>query len=523
MYLTQGLHRAMQQRPNTTAVRFESKAITFAELGTRVERLAGALRKLGIANGERVAMLSANSPRYIEYYMATPWAGGVLNPLNTRWSASELLYALDDSASSILIVDDTFRALGIRLASEARSLRHVIYAGDEDTPDGMLNYESLIAESEPVEDGRRQGDELAGIFYTGGTSGFPKGVMLSHTNLGVAALTTVAIGHVAAGTVFLHAMPMFHLAGFSAISALLACGGVHVIVPAFTPRATIEAISQHRVNRLMLAPTMLQMLLDWIDGNPAESARLDMSSLTRITYGASPISQTLLRRAQQAFPKAEFVQGYGMTELSPVCASLGPEYHTEEAYASGQMRAAGRPAMCVEIKIVDVQGREVPRGTTGEIIVRGPNVMLGYWNKPEATAEVLRDGWLHTGDGGYMDDDGLLYVVDRLKDMIVSGGENIYSAEVENAIASHPAVAQCAVIGIPSDRWGETVHAVIVAKPGEVATAEAIQAHCRERIAGYKCPRSVEFRDSLPISHVGKVQKNVLREAFWTNQQRSVA
>ncbi|CAG4886850.1 long-chain-fatty-acid--CoA ligase [Paraburkholderia saeva] len=523
MYLTQGLHRSVQQRPNATAIHFDSEARTFAELGARVARLAGALRQLGVGNGERVAMLSVNSPRYIEYYMATPWAGGVLNPLNIRWSASELLYALNDSGTSILIVDETFRDLGLKLAREAATLRHVIYAGDDDVPEGMLSYESLIAQSEAVEDAGRQGDDLAGIFYTGGTTGFPKGVMLSHTNLGVAMLATLAVGHVVPGTVFLHAMPMFHLAGFAAINALLACGGVHVVTPAFTPQTTMEAISKHGVNRVMLAPTMLQMMLDWIDNHPDQSTSLNKSSLTRIMYGASPISQSLLRRAQKMFPKAEFVQGYGMTELSPVCASLGAEYHTDEAYASGKMRAAGRPLMCVEVRIVDSEDREVPRGTTGEIIVRGPNVMLGYWNLPEATAETLRNGWMHTGDGGYMDDDGLLYVVDRLKDMIVSGGENIYSAEVENAISSHPAVAQCAVIGIPNDRWGESVHAVIVAKPGEAATAEDIQAHCRERIAGYKCPRSVEFRESLPISPVGKIQKNTLRETFWSNRKRGVA
>jgi long-chain acyl-CoA synthetase len=231
----------------------------------------------------------------------------------------------------------------------------------------------------------------------------------------------------------------------------------------------------------------------------------------------------VLQKALEVLPGCQFIHAYGMTEASPIVTLLDPRYTTLTGPYAGRIKSCGQAAVHCDVRIADAFDQEVPRGTVGEVQARGPNVMLGYWNKPEATAEVLRDGWLHTGDGGYMDDDGLLYVVDRLKDMIVSGGENIYSAEVENAIASHPAVAQCAVIGIPSDRWGETVHAVIVAKPGEVATAEAIQAHCRERIAGYKCPRSVEFRDSLPISHVGKVQKNVLREAFWTSQQRSVA
>jgi long-chain acyl-CoA synthetase len=212
-----------------------------------------------------------------------------------------------------------------------------------------------------------------------------------------------------------------------------------------------------------------------------------------------------------------------MTDLAPLATTLSAEYHSGEHQQSGKMYSAGRPGACVEVRIVDGEDREVPRGSVGEIVVRGPNVMLGYWNKPEATAEALRNGWMHTGDGGYMDDDGFVYVCDRLKDMIVSGGENVYSAEVETAIASHPAVAQCAVIGIPCAQWGETVHAVIVLKPEASTTAEAIVAHCRERIAGYKCPRSVEFRDALPLSGVGKVLKTELRKPFWENQQRGIA
>jgi long-chain acyl-CoA synthetase len=212
-----------------------------------------------------------------------------------------------------------------------------------------------------------------------------------------------------------------------------------------------------------------------------------------------------------------------MTELAPVATTLGAEHHTAEYQANGKMYSAGLPGICVEVRIVDDRDQEVPRGTVGEIIVRGPNVMLGYWNKPEATAEALRGGWMHTGDGGYMDDEGFVYVCDRLKDMVVSGGENIYSAEVETAIASHPAVAQSAVIGIPCPKWGETVHAVIVLKPAASVTCEEIIAHCREHIAGYKVPRSVEFREALPLTSVGKVLKTELRKPFWENYQHKTA
>ncbi|MBB3013250.1 long-chain-fatty-acid--CoA ligase [Cupriavidus alkaliphilus] len=514
MYMTQGLHRSIQQRPDKAAVRCNGRSLSYTELGARVARLAGALRKLGVADGERVAMLSLNSVRYIEYYMAVPWAGAVLNPVNFRWSAAEILYSLNDSASSVLIVDDPFTAVARQVAADCPTLRHVIYAGDGETPAGMLNYESLIADSEPVEDAYRHGDDLAGIFYTGGTTGFPKGVMLSHTNLISSACNQPMSGTMDEAVVMLHVMPMFHLACFASINGVFLVGGTHVPMSAYEPGRMMEVIAQEQVTSVLLAPTMIQMGLDWLEANPQRAAELDVSSLTSLRYGASPMTPALLARTRQTFPGVTFAQGYGMTELAPVATLLGPEYHNEAAQASGKMHSVGRPTHTVEVKVVDPEGREVPRGTVGEIIVRGPNVMLGYWNQPEATAEAIRNGWMHTGDGGYMDEDGFLFLVDRLKDMIISGGENVYSAEVEKALASHPAVAQSAVIGVPHEKWGESVHAVIVLKPGASTTLESVQAHCRERIAGYKIPRSVEFAEALPMSSVGKVLKNDLRRRY---------
>lgn len=524
MYITQGLHRSLQQQPDTIAVRAPGESLTFAQFGDRVARLAGGLRQLGIGDGERVAMLSHNSARYLEYNLGVPWANGVLNPVNIRWSPAEMRYALSDSATTVLMVDDSFADVGAGLAKEVKSLRQLIHVGKGAAPAGMLGYEDLLGASLPAEDARRHGDALAGIFYTGGTTGFPKGVMLSHQNVCISALAGLAVGgRSGRDATFLHVMPMFHLANFAIFNALTISGGKHVVLPGFTARSTLEAISRDRATEISLAPTMLQMLLDWLEQHPDEAARLDLSSLQLIGYGAAPMSQALLRRAQHVFRSVRFAQGYGMTELAPVCAKLGPEYHTDEAYQSGKTRAAGKPNLCMEVRIVDPQGKEVPLGTVGEVVARGGNVMLGYWNRPEETAQAVRDGWMHTGDSGYMDEEGLIYIVDRMKDMIISGGENVYSAEVENAIASHPAVALCAVIGIPHEKWGESVHAVLVLKPGAAVTEEDIQAHCRERIARYKCPRSVEFRGELPLSGMGKIVKTELRKPYWEHQARGVA
>jgi len=515
MYMTQGLHRSMQQRPNQVAIRYMGRDTTYAELGSRVARLAAALRKLGVQEGDRVAMFSLNSARYIEYYMAVPWAGAVLNPVNIRWSAAEILYSFEDSQTSVLIVDDNFKAVAAKVAADCKHIRHVIYAGDGETPKGMLNYEALIDDSQPVEDFHRHGNDLAGIFYTGGTTGFPKGVMLSHNNLVASACNSIMAGTMARDARVLLVMPMFHLACFATINGIFLAGGTHVVMASYDPGRALEVIADSRVTDVLLAPTMIQMALDWLEQNPEQAARLDLSSLQNLRYGASPMSLALMNRARAAFPSAGFAQGYGMTEMSPVVTLLGPEYHNEEGLRSGKMGSVGKPAHLIEVKIVDAEDNEVPRGTVGEICARGPGVMLGYWNKPEATAEAIRNGWMHTGDGGYMDEDGFVFLCDRLKDMIISGGENVYSAEVEAALASHPAVGMSAVIGVPHEKWGESVHAVIMLKPGAQTDLESIQAHCRERIASYKIPRSLEFREALPMSSVGKILKVELRKEYW--------
>jgi acyl-CoA synthetase (AMP-forming)/AMP-acid ligase II len=514
MNLTQSIHRSRQQNPDQCATIFGTRERTVSEHFDRVARLGGALRELGVGNGDRIGIMALNSDRYAELLLAVPWAGGVLTPLNTRWSAPEILYALDDSTTSVLFVDGTFAPLVTDLMAKAASLTNVIYMDDSPEPAGMLSYEDLIAETAPSPDQHRGGDDLLGIFYTGGTTGEPKGVAISHSNFLTSALGSLAtFPFMIPGGRLLHAAPMFHLADLGAWVMQSVVGGTHVVVPGFDPPNVLQAIEEHAITTALLVPTMIQMLVDHPD-----AARRDLSSLRVVLYGASPISTAVLDRAMKCFSSSEFVQAYGMTELSPIATLLTPSDHADESL----LRSAGRASTNSQIRIADGDDNDVPLGTVGQILVRGGHVMQCYWNKPEATNEALKGGWMHTGDAGYLNERGYLFVVDRVKDMVISGGENIYSIEVENAVAKHPTVAACAVIGVPDERWGERVHAVVVLKTGQSVTMDELQEHVRTLISSYKVPRSMEFRDALPISAAGKVLKRDLRAEHWGEGVRGV-
>jgi long-chain acyl-CoA synthetase len=519
MSTTYGLHRAVLLNRNGTAVMFEDRRRTFAELADRVARLAGALREHGIGKDDRVAILSLNQDRYIEFFLGVAWAGAVVVPLNIRWSALENEDAVRDCRPKILFVDAAFAVMGLEIAKKVGTLT-VVYADDAAVPgeERMLNYERVLAAAAPVPDAEAGDDELAGIFYTGGTTGRSKGVMLSHRNLTSNARNMLAEGMAGEDTVYLNVAPMFHLANAAAMYMHFLAGGSHAVLRAFTPERLAQTIERYKVTDVLLVPTMIQMFVD----DPS-TGKYDLSSLRGIVYGASPISEALMDRAIQKLPTTKFMQAYGMTELSPCATILHWKDHIGEGRAKGRHRSGGRPAIMVDVRIVDADDAPVPPGVVGEIVVRGETVMMGYWERPEETRKAVVDGWMHTGDGGYMDKDGYVYVVDRIKDMIISGGENVYSAEVENCIAQHPAVAQCAVIGIPSEQWGESVHAVVMRKPGASVTADDVIAFCKERIAGYKCPRSVKIQDEmLPLSGAGKILKRDLREPYWEGKTRKV-
>jgi acyl-CoA synthetase (AMP-forming)/AMP-acid ligase II len=519
MNITQPLHRNLQLGADRPMTICGERTHTTRQFVDRVARLASALQKLGMRSGDRVAMLSLNSDRYVEHFFGVPWGDGVLNPCNIRWSAKENAYALSDSETSILIVDEQFKGMAEELQRDVKSLRHVIYAGDGNTPPGMLNYEHLLEEAKPVEDARRGGDALLGVFYTGGTTGFPKGVMISHRAFWISQIAATAEDLVPKAATLLRTAPMFHMADQAVGYVGVLQRACHVILPAFSPVAVLDAIQRHRVDAALMVPTMIQMTVHHPD-----AGKYDLSSLRYLLYGASPIQEKVVQDTMKLLPEVKLFQAYGQTEMAPIVSILGPEHHSAKGSEAGMLRSCGRAGLCVEARIVDADGNEVARGTVGEIAARGPGMMQGYWNKPEQTKVALPgDGWLRTGDGAYMDDKGYMFIVDRVKDMIVTGGENVFSAEVENALASHPAVAMCAVIGIPDDQWGEAVHAVVVAKVGATPAVADLIAHCKGRIAGYKCPKSVELRDSLPLSGAGKVLKTTLREPYWQNKTRRVA
>lgn len=510
MYLTQAIHKAAREKPTATATIFQGHITTFAEFKQRVGRFAGGLLDLGTEPGDRVGILALNSDLYLEFIFGTFWAGAAINPVNIRWSLDEIAYSLNDCDTRVLLIDEQFRHLIEPLCQRCPRLTTLIYIGEDTAPSGTLAYKTWLAGVQPRKDALSRGQQLAAVLYTGGTTGIPKGVMLSHDNLASNALSALAASPRPLITSSLHVAPMFHVGGIaSVLQTTLRCA-THVVLRQFDTAAVLNAIAQHRVNETFLVPTMLQRMLD-DPGFPSH----DLSAMKNIIYGAAPIDTTLLQRAITAFPNCQFMQVYGMTELAPVAAVLPAYYHTPEGQTLQKLKAAGRPSPVCELRIVDTDGQEVASGQTGEIIVRGPSVMLGYWNKPEETAKALRDGWMHTGDGGYLDKDGFLFITDRIKDMIVTGGENVYSSEVENALLSHPDVQMCAVIGVPHDQWGESVHAIIVPSPGAEIDIEALKLHCRSRIASYKCPRSLELRLELPLSAAGKVLKFELRAPFW--------
>jgi len=502
------------RRPDAVALEFEGRATTFAEIDALASRIANQLIGSGIAPQERIAYLAKNSDHFFGFLFGACKARVALAPINFRLAAPEVAEIINDSGARLLIVGADFVELAEKALELLASKPRLIALGFD--REGYLRHDVWIGAA-AARDPRLaiEPDDDVVQLYTSGTTGQPKGVRLTSRNyLAVFQLVAESGGlNYEVGETVLGAMPFFHVAGVNIALIAMASGARTAIVKDLLPDLVLDLIRTERVNHAFLAPAIILMLM-----HAPGMATADLSSMKVLSYGSSPISDDLLLKAKARF-RCDFVQFYGMTETTGAGTYLPAEAHDP---AKGKLRSCGIAWPGVELEIVDANGAEVPPGAVGEVVIKSPVVMKGYWNKPDATAASVRDGWMRTGDAAYRDEDGYIYIYDRVKDMIVTGGENVYPAEVENAIAGHPDVADVAVIGVPDEKWGETVKAIVVARPGAPRDPAGIIARARERIANYKVPRSIDFVDAIPRNITGKILRRELRKPYWEGRERMV-
>ncbi len=513
------LRYAEQQFPAKTAVVCGEQRFTYEEFAQRASRLAGALCDAGISRGDRVAFLSLNCHRLLEAYYGVLDAGAVLLPLNIRLAPSELAHILNDSGAKALFLQQEFIPLVDSFRKSVPSVQH-FFLLDCAPPEPWLsshNYENMLAPATAHQPDIMQFDEnsLAELFYTSGTSANPKGVMLTHRNIYLHALSVGITFRTQADAVQLHTIPLFHANGWGVAHSVTLVGGRHVMLARFTCGEVFRLIERERVDSLSLVPVMATALV-----NSPDREKYDLSSVRWISIGGAAPSPTLIRQMEQAFG-CECYAGYGLTETAPVLSTAKPKPGTQ-LEGERRFRAQARTGYAipgVELRVVDHNGEDVLRDgkTMGEIVARGDGVMEGYWQQTAETEHAMRGGWFHTGDMATIDENGSILIVDRMKDIIVSGGENISSLEVEQAILAHPGVYEAAVVPIPDDKWGEVPKAVVIAKPGSNLTETQLLEFCRSQIAHYKCPRSVEFVENLPKTATGKVLKKNLRQGYGTD------
>jgi long-chain acyl-CoA synthetase len=496
MIHTHSLGRAARYHASATALLSGKARSSFQELHARVASIAASLSRQGFGVGDRLALLLPNEAEYLELIYACAWLGVTVVPLNTRFSATEIDRVLTDASPRGLIRHSSLPSPTLRLGWEkVLDVDPLEIGSGGSAPEPIYDPEALLA-----------------LIYTSGTTGRPKGVVLTHS----AVLANV--DHVnywlpyREGGVYLHAAPLFHIADFPFMFAAPAFGTCQVTIAKFSPQAFCEIVQREHVTRSVLVPTMLNSLTQF-----AQSADYDLGSLVELGYGGSPIAPELVHRVRQRLPHVKLVQVYGLSETG-FLTGLQDHEHTQD-----RLLSCGRSCPGIDVRVVDDSGRDVDVGLPGELVARGANVMGGYWNSPDQTQLAFRDGMFRTGDIGYQDADGFIYILDRLKDMIVTGGENVYSGEVEAIIYQHPAVHEAAVFGVPDVQWGEIVMACVALKPGATVSADELVAHCRRYLAGYKLPRRIEFTPGeLPKGGSGKILKKALRERFWAHQPRAV-
>ena len=496
MIYIHSLGRASRFYADRTALAPGGTRLTFRELHERVQGIAAALSKLGFRVGDRLGLLLPNGPEYIQFVYACSLLGVIVVPLNTRLSLAEIDRVLADASPHGLVRHSSLPVPTVRVPRER-----------------VLDQEPLEVRNDSVSDVFYDPQAVLALIYTSGTTGHPKGVMVTHANV----LANVQnfnfwMRYTEAG-VYLHAAPIFHIADFPCMFAAPAFGACQVTIPKFDPRGFCEAVDRERVSHTVLVPTMINLLTQF-----PEVKKYDLSSLQVLAYGGSPMPPDLIRRTRELLPQVKLVQAYGLSE-SGFLTGLQDQEHTDD-----RLLSCGRPCPGIDLRVTDDSGKQVEVGKSGELVARGANIMRGYWNNPGETALVFRDGSFRTGDIGYQDSEGYFYILDRAKDMIVTGGENVYSGEVEAVIYAHPAVREAAVFGIPDPKWGEVVMACVMLKPGSTLTADDLIAFCRQSLASYKIPRRVEFSDTeLPKSGSGKILKRLLRERFWVHQERAVS
>ena len=503
--------------PDKEAIVFEGKRYTFAQLAERTNRLGNALMSIGVQKGESVATLMVNCNFCIETYFAVAKMGGVFVPLNFRAKGNELTYMLNTAEATTVFVGERYLELVESIKPNLTTMKNFISL---DKPhQGMLFYNDLLKSGSPddiftdISD-----DDMTILMYTAGTTGFPKGVMLTHKSFTVYVLDNVTPPDTETVEKNILTVPLYHVAGIQAMMAAVYGGRTLVIERQFEPTEWMGLVQQEKASRAMMVPTMLKQLID----HP-KFKDYDLSSLRVITYGAAPMPLEVIKKAINVFPKVSFINAFGQTETASTITSLSPEDHVitgateaEREKKLKRLASIGKPMADVEMKIIDESGKELPLGEVGEIVARGPRVMTGYWKDEEKTKKTIdKDGWVHTGDMGYRDEDGYFFLAGRATDLIIRGGENISPEEVENVIFAHPKIDDVAVIGVPDEDWGEVPKAICVVKEGcEDCTPEEVMEYCRQNLASYKRPRSVIFVKELPRSSVGKVLKRVLREDY---------
>jgi fatty-acyl-CoA synthase len=528
MILTETLRKACRFFPRKQAIVCGGKRWTFQEFYDRVNRLSHSLKAFGIAKDDKVAILHPNCHYFLEAYYGIAHIGAISVPINYRLSAREIAFVLEDSESRALIVDPMFR----EKVDSMRRVEKILWTGAGQSepclPAGRegsygLNYERVLkqADSDRLPETHITGEDIAQIYYTSGTTGRPKGVMLSHKNVMTHALGTIAEVHLTDGDVWVHVAPLFHLADAWATWAVTWVGATHVLVRDFDPKVVLETIEREKVTLTNLIPTMLNLMV-----NHPDVGRFDYRSLRVLLSGGAPIAPEVVRKIVETF-KCDYIQTYGMTETSPYLTLSVLKDHLKKLSYEDQLRfksKTGREFIGVELKVVNDRGEEIRKDEkeVGEILVKGDIVTKGYWKLPEETERSIKDGWLYTGDMAVMDGEGYVTIVDRKKDMILTGGENVYSTEVENVLYMHPAILECAVVGVPDQKWGEAVKGIVVLKPGQKASVEEIVEFCKDRIAHYKAPKSIDFVGALPRTGSGKIHKKGLRDKYWEGYEKKV-